>query len=49
MNHYEITTIAGLLNDQLSKGPASSHYQHSRPVKPSWTRRRFAGKRKNER
>ena len=49
MNHYEITTIAGLLNDQLSKGPASSHYQHSRAVKPSRVRRRFAGKRKDER
>jgi hypothetical protein len=44
MNHYEITTIAGLLNDKLSKGPASSHYRHSRVVKPPRTRRRFAGK-----
>ena len=47
MNHYEITTIAGLLNDSAVKGPASSHYQHSRPVKPSWTSTPvFAGNRK---
>ncbi|MET0525442.1 MAG: hypothetical protein ABWZ91_11610 [Nocardioides sp.] len=44
MNHYEINTIASLLNDKLSKGPASSHYRHSGVVKPPRTRRRFAGK-----
>jgi hypothetical protein len=44
MNRYEINTIASLLNEQLSKGPASSHYRHSGVVKPPRTRRRFSSK-----
>jgi hypothetical protein len=44
MNRYEINTVASLLNEKLSKGPASSHYRHSRVIKPAKAGRRFAGK-----
>ncbi len=43
MNHYEITTIAGLLNDSLNKDPDSTRmHPRSRVVRPGRVRRSFA-------
>ncbi len=47
MNHYEITTVASILNDALSK-EAEGRSRHTRARKPARARRRFAGKPRQE-
>ena len=48
MNHYEITTVASILNDALSKEAETGRSRHTRARKPARARRRFAGKPRQE-